>query len=63
MDYDHKLIVSSGFDSRVLFQYDQDMDNLLKMQEKAHLKSEIQYMDTDMTTLGKFLLESNLIIK
>ena len=56
MDYENKLIVSSGFDSRILFQYDQDTDNLLKIQEKAHLKSEIQYMDTDMTTLGKLAL-------
>ena len=52
LDYAHKLIVTSGCDSRLIFQYDQKTDNLCKMQDKAHLKSEISFMTSNLSTVA-----------
>lgn len=53
LDHENKLIVTSGCDSRLLIQQEKQNDNLIKLQERAHLKSEITLMWWNLNIIGR----------
>jgi len=53
LDSTNKIIVTGGADSRILFQKEKESNSLIRMQNKAHLKSEITILDCNQETLGK----------
>jgi hypothetical protein len=45
LDSTNNIVVSVGTDSRILFQKESEDTNLIRMQDKAHMKKEITMVD------------------
>lgn len=58
LDFDHKIVISGGSDSRLLFQKENESNPLLRMQDKAHLKNDISLLAVRSDVIGKLLLST-----
>ena len=52
LDYTNQLVVSTGWDSRILIQRESENDSLLRMQDKAHIKNEISLLDVSPSLIA-----------